>query len=153
MAVFKVIDNPLDREELVYNACNYIIKGAKNNDMRNCAGRGVSINNAYEDMIEMLNLYGKNRGRRAYHFTVSFTKDTPICESDYMHIGMDISDIFFPEHQVLFAYHHLKDKMPHLHFLVNTASLSGNPKLHLGYTEQYNLNQYINELEYEYSYC
>lgn len=152
MAITKVIDNPLDSEELLFKACNYIIKGAKDNDMRNCVGRGVSVANTYEDMVEMMNLFGKNKGRRGYHFTVSFEKDAPIYESDFMQIGMDISDLFFPEHQVLFAYHHKKDKMPHLHFLVNSASLSGNPKLHLGFTEQDGLKKYIHYLEREYGY-
>lgn len=150
MAITKVIDNPLDSEELLFKACNYIIEGAKDNDMRNCVGRGVSVTNAYEDMVEMMNLFDKNRGRRGYHFAVSFEKDAPICESDYMQMGTDISDLFFPEHQVLFAYHHKTDQMPHLHFLVNTASLNNSPKLHLGFTEQAELEHRINQIEDDY---
>lgn len=60
-----------------------------------------------------------------------------------MQIGMDISDCFFLEQQVLFARHKEKEGMEHLHFLVNTASLNGNPKLLLGYTEPGELLEYI----------
>ena len=150
MAIFKVIDNPLDDETLLYKACKYIVEGVKDNDIRNCVGRGVSTETPFEDMTEMLNLFKKNKGRRGYHFVVSFDENAPICETDYLPIGMDISDCFFSQHQVLFARHKEKDGMHHLHFLVNTASLDNSPKLHLGFTEQAELEHCINQIEDDY---
>ena len=153
MAIFKVIDNPLDDEEKVDNVCNYIVEGAKDNNIHNCVGRGLSPTNAYNDITEMLNLFDKNKGRRGYHFTVSFAKDEPICDTDYLRIGMAISDFFFPQHQVLFARHKKKNGMHHLHFLVNTASLDNGQKLHLGYTEQAELENYIKNIINDYKIC
>lgn len=153
MAIFKVIDNPLDDKEKLYKVCNYIVAGTKDNDMRNCVGRGVSPTSAYNDIIEMLDLFDKNKGRRGYHFTVSFAEGEPICETDYLQIGMDVSDCFFPHHQVLFARHKEKDGMHHLHFFVNTASLDNGHKLHLGYTEQAKLESYIKKIINDYKIC
>lgn len=153
MAIFKVIDNPLDDENKLYNVCEYIIAGAKDNDIRNCAGRGLLPTNAYNDIAEMLNLFDKNKGRRGYHLVVSFSKDEPICDTDYLQIGMDISDCFFPQHQVLFARHKEKDGMHHLHFLVNAASLDNGHKLHLGYTEQFELSKHIEQIIDDYKLC
>lgn len=153
MAIFKVIDNALDDEKKVYNVCNYIIAGAKDDNIRNCVGRGLSPINAFNDITEMLDLFDKNKGRRGYHFVVSFSKDEPICETDYLRIGMDISDYFFPQHQVLFARHKEKDGMHHLHFLVNTASLDSGHKLHLGYTEQAELENHIENIINDYKIC
>ena len=146
MEFFKVIDNPLDDCEKLKSVCEYIYDGKKDNNPRNCVGRGVSPDSAYEDMNEMLDLFDKNKGRRGYHFVVSFAKDAPLGDSDYMQMGMEISDYFFPKYQVLFARHKEKEGMEHLHFLVNTASLNGNPKLHLGYTAQAELDNYIHNV-------
>jgi len=142
MEFFKVIENPLDDSEKLKSVCEYINDGKKDNNPRYCVGRGVNPDTANEDMSEMLNLFGKNKGRRGYHFVVSFDKDAPLGDSDYMQIGMEISD-FSPENQVLFARHKEKEGMEHLHFLVNTASLKERSKLHLGYTEQTELENYI----------
>ena len=80
----------------------------------------------------MQTLYQNMGGRRGYHITVDFSPESPLCAYDVWNIAYLISDLFFPEYQVLFGVHTNKKHL-HIHFYINTVSLRTGKKLHIDY--------------------
>lgn len=70
MAVLKLVNNPCDTEDALRNLCHYVVR--MDRTMGNVGGRGVRASTAYEDFCMAQSLWGKNHGRRAYHFVLSF---------------------------------------------------------------------------------
>lgn len=135
MAIVKVIDNPVDSQDSLFNLCHYIAGDAGSIKRHFCYGRGVNPNNAFEEIKYMQELFGKTANRRAYHITVDFSDEEYLTISDAVTIGYELSDLFFPEYQVLFSVHgeHTGQEHLHLHFAVNTVSLFGRNKLHIDF--------------------
>ena len=100
-----------------------------------CFGRGINPNNALRQILYMQQLFGKTDKRRAYHLTVDFSDQEYLTIQDAVEIGFELSNLFFPEYQVLFGVHgkHTGQEHIHLHFVINTVSLFGTNKLHLGF--------------------
>lgn len=146
MAILKIINNPVDTLEALYNLCQYIIDPQKTENGRYVGSRGISVDNAYEEILEMQNLFQKTSGRKGYHIAVSFSEEAPLTAYDIMQIAYEISSIFFPRYQVLYGVNMVKTH-PHIHFLINTVSLIDGVKLHIGFAEIKVLRALINQIE------
>lgn len=135
MAIIKPIDNPVDSYDLLYKLCHYITGDEKSVKRQYCFGRGVNPNNAFQEILYMQQLFGKTDKRKAYHLTVDFSDQECLSIQDAIEIGFELSNLFFPEYQVLFGVHgeHTGQDHLHLHFAINTVSLFGGNKLHLGF--------------------
>ncbi len=149
MASIKLIDNPIDTCESLFNVCNYIKRPSKTENGKYVGVRGLSVEYAYEEIIEMQTLFGKTCGRKGYHLIVSFSADAPLAAYDIMHIAKEVSDLFFPEYQVLYGVNMVKEH-PHIHFLINSVSLIDGKKLHIGAHQLKYLREQVNITENEY---
>lgn len=135
MAIIKLISNPVDNYYLLYKLCHYIVGEDGSIKRQFCFGRGIDPKNAFQQILYMQQLFGKTDKRRAYHLTVDFSDQDYLTIQDAIDIGFELSNLFFPEYQVLFGIHgkHTGQKHLHLHFAINTVSLFGGNKLHLGF--------------------
>ena len=64
----------------------------------------------------MQQLFGKTDKRRAYHLTVDFSDQEYLTIQDAIEIGFELSNMFFPEYQVLFGVHGEHTGQKHLDF-------------------------------------
>lgn len=149
MAIVKIIDNPLDTCEALRNLCNYLTR-RDDRDYRVYIGtRGLSICNAYEEILEAQTLFGKTTGRKGYHLVISFNEGEPFCEYDFIQMTPRIIERLFPTCQVLFSIH-MKPKHPHIHMFVGSVFLNNGHKLHIGFRELKYFNEQINRISETY---
>ena len=130
MAVLKLVNNPCDTEEALRNLCHYVVR--MDRTMGNVGGRGVRASAAYEDFCMAQSLWGKNHGRRAYHFVLSFDDMECLIPCEAMAIAVEVSSLFFPCHQVVFGVHTQQEHL-HIHMAVNTVALDTGLKLHIDF--------------------
>lgn len=135
MAIIKPISNPVDSYDLLYKLCYYVTGEEGSVKRQYCFGRGINPDNAFQEILYMQQLFGKIDNRRAYHLTIDFSDQECLSIQDAIEIGFELSNMFFPEYQVLFGVHgeHTGQDHLHLHFAINTVSLLGGRKLHLGF--------------------
>ena len=141
MAIFKLIDNAIDSNEKLLNACNYIADTKKSKGEL-IGYRNLCSWNFYEEIKSMQEFYGKDYGRRAYHFVVSFDDGEPLMPTDAFDLAYDLSDYFSGEYQIIYAVH-TEQKHLHIHFLLNTVSFETGRKYHFDYKKQSDFNNYI----------
>ena len=153
MAIIKPVDNPVDNHELLFKLCHYITGDDGSIKRQYCFGRGVNPNNAFQEILYMQQLFGKTDKRRAYHLTVDFSDQESLTIQDAIEIGFELSNMFFPEYQVLFGVHgeHTGQKHLHLHFAINTVSLFGGRKLHLDFGLINEIDRRVHQLVEYYS--
>lgn len=149
MAIVEVIDNPVNTEKALQNLCSYIIEPKKTGNGSYTGARGITVAHAFEDIVEMQTLYGNTGGRRGYHITVNFAPNSPLNAHEVYEIAYEISDLFFPEYQVLYGVH-INEAHLHIHFAVNTVSLKNGKKLHIDYRTLYWLIKEIDNIERRY---
>lgn len=146
MAVIKIVQNPIDTYEALYNVCNYITRPDKTENGRYVGARGMDTNKAYEEIVEMQAIFNKTDGRKGYHMIVSFSEGSPLSADDIFQIANEISYIFFPTYQVVFGLN-MVEGHPHIHFFINIVSLYDGKKLHIGFSELKLLRSLINQIE------
>lgn len=149
MAIVEIIDNPVNTEKALQNLCSYVVESKKTGNEKYTGARGLSVHNAYQEIIEMQTLYCNTAGRRGYHITVNFSPDSPLNVHEICEIAYEISDLFFPEYQVLYGVH-TNEAHLHIHFAVNTVSLKNGKKLHIDYRTLYWLIKEIDNIERRY---
>ena len=145
MAIVEIINNPLNTEGALYNLCKYIIKPKKTENGYYTGARGISVAHAYEDIVEMQTLYQNTGGRRGYHITVSFSPEDPLSPHDVWNIAYLITNLFFPEYQVLYGMHTDEDHL-HIHLGINTVSMRTGKKLHIDYGMLYWMRKEIDHI-------
>ena len=150
MAIVEIISNPVDTDESLERLCNYIYSDDKI-DNKYCIGCRGLLNpyDAYANMKVVESVFGKNNGRHAYHFSVSFDEGTELTPDDAWAIAYELSSIFFPNHIVLYAVH-TKQHCLHIHFCIHTVNLLGGPKLHFDYPMLAKLQEYSDFIEEKY---
>ena len=76
----------------------------------------------YRQMLDIQTFYRKEKGRRAIHFVLSFSKleERFIGEREALMIGYAIADLY-KDKQILFAVHTNTDNL-HIHFIMNPVS-------------------------------
>lgn len=150
MAIFKIINNPVDSVELLKKLCNYVTDKSKSKPSENfIGGKNLVPENALNEMIYTQELFDKSFGRRAYHFTVSFGNNEPIMPGDAYDIGYDIANDFFSDYQLLFNVHTTQEQV-HLHFVLNPVSLVDGNKLHFDFMLIKRLKDFIDSIVYQY---
>lgn len=149
MSITKIVNNPVDTEYALENLCNYITAPEKTGDGVFVGARGISKETAFEEIVDMQQLYQKTSGRRAYHLIVSFEEGAILTLQDVQEIAFDISDLFFPEYQVLYGVHITQGYL-HIHFAINPVSMITGKKLQLDFTAYHWLQQQINQIQAEY---
>ena len=149
MAIVEIINNPVNTEIALQNLCNYIIEPKKTENGSYAGARGITVAHAFDDIVEMQTLYGNTGGRRGYHITVDFSPKSPLNAYNVWQIAYEISDLFFPEYQVLYGVHTNKKHL-HIHMAINTVSLRTGKKLHIDYKLLYWLKKEIDEIERRY---
>ncbi len=130
MAILKIVKNPCDTDEALYNLCKYIAKEGRTCGY--CGGRGLYPSTAYEEICRTQILWGKDKRRRAYHFIVGFEDGTVATAEEAMEVAVRISSLLFPPYQVLFGVH-VTQKHIHIHFAVNPVSLVDGKKLAISF--------------------
>lgn len=149
MAIVEIIDNPVNTEKTIERLCNYVVNPKKTGNGLYTGARGLTVHNAYQEIIEMQTLYGNTGGRRGYHITVNFSPNSPLNAYNIWEIAHEISDLFFPEFQVLYGVHTNEEHL-HIHLAINTVSLRTGKKLHIDYKTLYWLIKEINDIERRY---
>ena len=148
MAIIELAKNPCDTEEALQNLSTYIIDYDKTLGLY--GGRGLTPETAFADIDGAQRLWHKTGGRRAYHFIVCFSDDEFLAPHDALHIAFAISSLFFPDYQVLYGVHSTQAHL-HVHFAVNTVSLTDGRKLHMDYDFMRILGNQINSIISDYT--
>lgn len=135
MANVKVKDNPVDSLESLYNLCQYITGDAESIKRHFSYGRGVDPNNVFEEFKNMQELFGRKGKRLAFHLTIDFDEENYLEVKDAVTVGYELSDLFFPGHQLIFSVHgkHTGQENLQLHFLINTVSIFGKEDLYINF--------------------
>ncbi len=149
MSIIGIVNNPVDTEDALIKLCKYITNSKGAGMYKYIGGRGLYPETAYDDMCESQRMFGKIGGRRAYHLFVSFREGTPLIPDEALEMAYEISDFFYPRHQVLFGVH-TEQSCLHIHFAVSTVSLDGGPKLHLDFKMQHEFKRFVSEIEKKY---
>lgn len=151
MARVKIVENPVNTHDALYNLCNYIVRESKTRYGRDIFGRGLDPDNAYNDICEAQGLSANKYERMAYHIVVSFDKRLMLNSRDVMDIIYPFTDLFAPEYQVLCGVHSDTD-YTHAHLAVSTVSLKGGYNLHLNEASLWMMRRAADSLEHEYIY-
>lgn len=120
MRKFKLVNNPVDTDKALENLCNYIINPKKKCCSIYVNSRGISTENAYNEILDVQRGYKKLSERKAYHFVLGFNDHSVIAPCEAVDLAYEVSNLFYPEFQVVYGVHD-KDNL-HIHFAVNSVS-------------------------------
>lgn len=126
MALFKSVNlgKNADHPDLIRNEINYILRTDKN--VRRWGGYNVLLTDK-ESVIEQFyavrQVYRRFNGIQVRHFVLAFSYEYEDDITPYQaySIGYQIAEIFWHEHQIIFAVHEKPERL-HIHFLVNAVN-------------------------------
>ena len=143
----------INRKNKTYGAMkrviNYITRPDKTEDNL-IYGELCNKNTAYEDFVQVKQMYGKEKGRQYIHFVQSFSPDEDITPEIANEIAQKlISHPAFKGFQVLIATH---TDTPHIHthFVINSVNSETGLKWQLSAEELQSIKDYSDELCREY---
>lgn len=136
-------NNRYKDENAVENLVNYVYDHPEDNLID-----GINISSdrdmAIMQMKKLKKLQRNTEGRQAVHFIVSNWMFNRIPAGNLLSIGRKIAEIFQNKYQILLVVHApTAGGSRHLHFVINTVSLSGR-KLHMNWKE---FEAFRNEIE------
>lgn len=151
MEIVKVKADSYSEDLDIMALCSYIIDPQKTGNGYYTFGRGLEPKSAYEEIFELQELRDKADRHRAYHMIVSFEDSLGFCGEDALEIAYRISDLFFPQYQVLCGVHPYQDHM-HAHFAISTAPIqaANNRKLHIDFAVMSKLKKNIDDIIADY---
>ena len=143
----------INRKNKTYGALrrviNYITRSDKTEDSL-IYGELCNKSTAYEDFVQVKQMYGKEKGRQYIHFVQSFSPDEDITPEIANEIAQKlISHPAFKGFQVLIATH---TDTPHIHthFVINSVNSETGLKWQLSAEELQSIKDYSDELCREY---
>ncbi len=122
MATLKVSNSKgkYRNEDAIDNAINYILNEQKT--PHHCVGgSGVDMSCPVEDMKNVREKFGKQKGVQLRHQIISFEEKELSNPYIANSIGKQISESFGKEYQTIYAVHENKDNI-HIHFISNIVS-------------------------------
>lgn len=154
MAIIEFVNQkkvlPSQKKSSLKRAIDYIMNPEKTPD-----GFSFGINcnpeTAYEEMIAVKQLYGKEDGRQYIHFVQSFKKDDKVTPELAKEIAERLIKEFskFDGFQVVASVHTNTDVI-HTHFIVNSVNAETGPKWKFSSQEMQNLKNHSDRLCAEY---
>ena len=115
MAIIKFINNKVSLRKTL----DYICKEEKT-DKKLISGKDCIPETAYEEMIEVKQLYKKLGGREKIHFVQSFSPTDKLTYKQAHEIGLKMAE-YFKDFQVVVATH-IDRKHIHNHIVINTVN-------------------------------
>ena len=95
-------------------ALEYIINGEKTEEQLLVGAVNVSPQNAFEQMRETKEYFGKNGGRQGYHIIISF-------QTAYEIAGKFVQEYFGKDYEVVYSVHNNTDHI-HIHVIWNSVN-------------------------------
>ena len=149
MAAIEFINRKNKTYEAMRRVINYITRSDKTNDDL-IYGFYCGKETAYDDFVQVKQLYGKEKGRQYIHFVQSFSPDENITPELANEIARRlISHSAFKGFQILIATH---TDTPHIHthFVINSVNVETGLKWQLSAEELQSIKDYSDELCREY---
>lgn len=149
MATIEFINRKNKTYEAMKRVINYITRSDKTEEDL-VYGNLCNKDNAYDDFVQLKQMYGKEKGRQYIHFVQSFSPDEDITPELANEIARRlISHPVFDGFQVLIATH---TDTPHIHthFVINTVNSETGEKWHKSKYDLQAIKDYSDELCREY---
>ncbi len=137
MAVFKAAAKPPKTEGGLRNLVKYVLRDEKTDetlvdgvgDFHDFAyGYQYDPDRVLQEYARVRDEYGKNSGRLAAHYIVSFPPGE-VSAVQAHDVGIALAEKLWPEHQVLVVTHIDKEHI-HNHFIINSTAYTDGHKLH-----------------------
>lgn len=123
-------------------AINYILDPEKT-DAALIQSRGVSVENAFEDMVFLKQLYCKTDGRQYLHWILSHNKGVPLKTVEA--VSRDILKLVGAEFQVIAAIHTNTNNL-HTHFIINSVRITDGKKFSQSKRDMLKFRQVVNQI-------
>ena len=143
MAIIKFINNKVSLRKTL----DYICKEEKT-DKKLISGKDCIPETAYEEMIEVKQLYKKLGGREKIHFVQSFSPTDKLTYKQAHEIGLKMAE-YFKDFQVVVATH-IDKKHLHNHIVINTVNFRTGLKFHQSKYDLQKIKDYSNKICKEY---
>lgn len=140
MPVLIMINKSYNDDQALADVVNYVTQGGYGL----CGGVGVDPLHAVEQMQQVKEFWGKDRGRRVRHFILSFSPAESIGYEQLMLLGFEICR-YYAEYQSVYGLH-MNTGHLHLHFAVNTVSYKTGKMYAGGLSDWHRLQGYIQGL-------
>ncbi|MFI3170242.1 MAG: relaxase/mobilization nuclease domain-containing protein [Faecalibacterium sp.] len=131
MATINFINSPKGQSRAGMNAVlDYTMRPDKTQG-EHCfliSGQNCSPETAYEEFINTKLMYGKDSGRRYYHFVQSFSPEEEITPELAHQVALETA-AYYPDFEVLICTHTEREHI-HSHFIINAVSFETGKKLH-----------------------
>ena len=126
MAITKVLHMSADFENVINshldNSINYILQENKLGEANLSAGINCMTSEAYEQMMETKEMFGKTGGRQGYHFIISLKPGEGTPQEMY-EIAMKFAErAFHNEYETVVAVHTDKAHL-HAHVIINSVNM------------------------------
>lgn len=143
MAIIKFINNKVSLRKTL----NYICKEEKT-EKKLISGKDCISETAYEEMMEVKQLYKKLGGRDKIHFIQSFSPNDNLTYEQAHEIGLKMAE-YFKGFQVVVATH-IDRKHLHNHIVLNTVNFETGLKFHQSRHDLQRIKDYSNKICKEY---
>ena len=108
-------------------------------------GKDCTVENFYDEVKFVKNLYNKNKGREFIHIVQAFPKNEKNINLELVHsLGMQLAE-YFSDYQVLVVTHKDKGHL-HSHLILNSVNFRNGKKFHQSNKELQMVKDYSNEL-------
>lgn len=146
MAIIKFINNKVGLKKTL----NYICKEEKTRH-KLISGKDCVVENAYQEMMTIKNMFKKTNGREKIHFVQAFSPNDDLDYKTAHEIGLKLIEKYkgFKEFQIVMATHEDKDHI-HNHYVINTVNFNTGKKIQFSKKDLEKIKQYSNELCKEY---
>ena len=134
MSIFSVKNdkdgNPVG---ILHSKLNYV-RRAGVTDYDYMYGAGISVDNAFYEMMLVKEIYNQYNGKGFYHYVFSPSNDDVYTLSDLYDTGIQIAELiasFEGHYQVLMTLHYVDERQPHIHLIANNIDMDTGRRLDL----------------------
>ena len=151
MSIFSVKDECGGTNDTLLDKLIYIerVSAARMNFIY---GAGVSVIDAYNEMMYVKESYGQDFGKGYYHYIFSPEDDEEIDAESFYEMGAYMAECiahFYGHYQVMVSLHFDTDM--HMHFIANNIDIDTGKRMDLGKQELRALKNSLNEILQRYN--
>lgn len=142
MSILKFLNGKNCGDETLKAKLDYVLNPEKIN-RHLIGGNGLDVNRAYNDMMTIQTLYGKETGRRFIHYILSYDEDVEldvaadICE--------EVASYFSEDYQYIWAIHTNTNNI-HMHVVINSVNVHTGKKFSQSQAELLKFRNFVNKI-------